>query len=302
MMVIAEQFQWNVVYPGPDGKLGRYLIFPKTTDLRWPTLPEGDSHAWPEGIPGPAFMPTPEAAKVLKEFIDARNRLGKDFTDPAGFDDDWQQALGRPVYVPRNEPVRIVLGSKDVLHSFFLPNHRVKLDAVPGLRGEIYFTATRGSAEEEAKTRKRVPVDELAKLVVPGGPEWALEIPPGDPKGEDVGSPDDPAYSRRYVMEVTTRKRVRGQMRDVTEKVTVATHGFAVTAQMAEDLKKANITEVQVYVPKYWDLVCEELCGIGHTKMQGKLVVLEPEEYQRRFGRRTGPTTGPAPAIASRDR
>jgi heme/copper-type cytochrome/quinol oxidase subunit 2 len=305
MMVIAEQFNWNVVYPGPDGKLGRYLIFPKTTDLRWPTLPEGDSYVWPEGVPGPAFMPTKDAATKLKEFIDAKNRLGKDFTDPAGKDDDWQQALGRPVYVPRSEPVRIILGSKDVLHDFFLPNHRVKLDAVPGLRGEIYFTATKGSAEYETASRKRVSLDDLRKLAVPGGPEYTLEIPPDDPRGEDVGAPGDPSSFRRYwqEVEVTERKRVGGRMTTVKtkKKETLASHGTQITAKLVDELKAAGFTEVQVYVPKYWDLVCEELCGIGHTKMQGKLVVLEPKDYERRFGRQTGPTPATQPVIASRE-
>ena len=29
MMVIGEQFQWNIIYPGPDGKVGKYLRFPQ---------------------------------------------------------------------------------------------------------------------------------------------------------------------------------------------------------------------------------------------------------------------------------
>ena len=148
-------------------------------------------------------------------------------------------------------------------------------------------------------------VDELAGLVgKPGSPEYTLEIPADDPKGEDVGTPGELSYTRRYTKEVTTRKRVRGRMTDVKEKVTLATQGFQITPDVADDLKANGFTEVQVYVPKYWDLVCEELCGAGHTKMQGKLVVLEPEEYKRRFGRRDGPTTAPAatqPTIASRE-
>ena len=36
ILVIGQQFKWNVIYPGPDGKLGRYLIFPKPTDTKWP--------------------------------------------------------------------------------------------------------------------------------------------------------------------------------------------------------------------------------------------------------------------------
>ena len=45
--------------------------------------------------------------------------------------------------VPVNKPVKVYLMSRDVLHSFFLPHMRMKRDAVPGLRGVIYFTPTR---------------------------------------------------------------------------------------------------------------------------------------------------------------
>jgi len=45
--------------------------------------------------------------------------------------------------IPVNRPVRVVLRSKDVIHSFFLPHFRVKQDAVPGMAPEVVFTATR---------------------------------------------------------------------------------------------------------------------------------------------------------------
>ena len=37
------------------------------------------------------------------------------------------------ITVPFDRPVRMRLQSKDVIHSFFLPNFRVKQDAVPGM-------------------------------------------------------------------------------------------------------------------------------------------------------------------------
>lgn len=45
--------------------------------------------------------------------------------------------------VPANERVKIILESQDVLHSFFLPNLRVKQDAVPGLSTPIWFEANK---------------------------------------------------------------------------------------------------------------------------------------------------------------
>lgn len=45
------------------------------------------------------------------------------------------------LHVPLNEKVLIYLKSEDVLHSFFLPNLRVKQDIVPGSKIPIWFTA-----------------------------------------------------------------------------------------------------------------------------------------------------------------
>jgi len=53
-------------------------------------------------------------------------------------------------HVPVNKPVLISLRSKDVLHSFWLPNMRVKLDAVPGMTGKVWFTPTRTGVYEIA--------------------------------------------------------------------------------------------------------------------------------------------------------
>jgi cytochrome c oxidase subunit II len=51
--------------------------------------------------------------------------------------------LNNEMHVPVGKPVRIQLRSKDVIHSFFLPNMRLKQDAVPGLTIPLWFEATR---------------------------------------------------------------------------------------------------------------------------------------------------------------
>jgi cytochrome c oxidase subunit 2 len=79
LLVTAKQFEWNVTYPGPDGK-----------------LETGD------------------------DFV-KRNRL--------------ELPVGRNVVV--------TLASEDVIHSFFLPDFRVKQDAVPGMHIPVWFNATR---------------------------------------------------------------------------------------------------------------------------------------------------------------
>lgn len=47
------------------------------------------------------------------------------------------------LYVPAGRPVRLHLTSRDVIHSFFVPEFRIKRDAVPGMYTTAWFEATR---------------------------------------------------------------------------------------------------------------------------------------------------------------
>lgn len=97
--VVAEQFSWNVHYPGADGRFGR-------TDI---TL------------------------------VDPDNPLGLDRDDAAGKDDI---TTINQLNVPIGKPVLVILSSKDVVHSFALPQMRVKQDAIPGIVQPVWFTPT----------------------------------------------------------------------------------------------------------------------------------------------------------------
>jgi len=48
-----------------------------------------------------------------------------------------------PLHLPVGKQIRILITSADVLHSFWLPNFRLKLDAVPGLIQTINFTPSK---------------------------------------------------------------------------------------------------------------------------------------------------------------
>jgi len=47
------------------------------------------------------------------------------------------------LHVPANRPVRLLVTSRDVIHSVFVPAFRIKIDALPGRYTEIWFTATK---------------------------------------------------------------------------------------------------------------------------------------------------------------
>lgn len=47
------------------------------------------------------------------------------------------------LHVPLNMPVRLVMISQDVIHSFYVPAFRVKQDVLPGSYTQLWFTATK---------------------------------------------------------------------------------------------------------------------------------------------------------------
>ncbi|MBI4063588.1 MAG: cytochrome c oxidase subunit II [Elusimicrobia bacterium] len=98
--VTAEQFAWDIHYPGPDGKFGR----------RDPAL------------------------------VHASNVLGLDPNDPSALDDI---VTVNEMHIPLGRPTLMGLTSKDVIHSFFVPDFRIKQDAVPGMRIPVWFEPTK---------------------------------------------------------------------------------------------------------------------------------------------------------------
>ena len=63
------------------------------------------------------------------------NPLGVDRSHADGKDDVMVPTMAVPV----NKEIEVVLRSKDVLHNFFVPELRIKLDTVPGLEGKLRF-------------------------------------------------------------------------------------------------------------------------------------------------------------------
>jgi heme/copper-type cytochrome/quinol oxidase subunit 2 len=272
VLVIGQQFKWNFVYPGPDGKFGKYLVFPRPTDIAWPAGADGAPVMF-KNIPGPASLPYAEAVSAINEYIDSENPLGKDFTDPDGKDDNFEKAPGRGLVLPAHRPIEVQLTSKDVLHDFFLPNFRVKLDAVPGMRGHLYFTSTMTSADRRKFNDRTISLDELsAFLDQPGNSDAALIINETSPGTAQNKNQDRTGW--RYV-------RAGGQTitRNGLGFGDVETRNTRIAA-----LKEAGLTDVLLRVVEEsgdWELVCEGLCGQGHNTMTAKFTVLSNEEYNK---------------------
>jgi cytochrome c oxidase subunit II len=84
----------------------------------------------------------------FKQFIDLRSPPRAAYEVHAtgqrwkwGF--EYPEGLQHPeLHVPVNRDVRIMIQSVDVLHSLYIPEFRVKMDAVPGRYTELWFHAT----------------------------------------------------------------------------------------------------------------------------------------------------------------
>jgi cytochrome c oxidase subunit II len=73
--------------------------------------------------------------------IDDKNPLGLSPNDPNGQDDVVVQ--GDDLHLPIGKPVKVLLRSIDVLHDFYVPEFRAKMDMVPGMVTYYWFTPTR---------------------------------------------------------------------------------------------------------------------------------------------------------------
>lgn len=72
--------------------------------------------------------------------ISGDNPLGLDPDDHRSHDD---VVVDDALRLPVDRPVKVMLRSKDVIHSFFVPEFRAKMDMVPGMVTHFWFTPTR---------------------------------------------------------------------------------------------------------------------------------------------------------------
>lgn len=74
-------------------------------------------------------------------FVSAENPLGLNPEDPHGQDDVVIE--GDDLHLPLGKPAKMLLRSIDVLHNFYVPEFRAKMDLVPGMVTYVWFTPTR---------------------------------------------------------------------------------------------------------------------------------------------------------------
>jgi cytochrome c oxidase subunit 2 len=73
--------------------------------------------------------------------VSSDNPLGLNPNDPNGQDDVVID--GDDLHLPLGKPVKVFLRSLDVVHDFYVPEFRAKMDMIPGVVTYFWFTPTR---------------------------------------------------------------------------------------------------------------------------------------------------------------
>jgi cytochrome c oxidase subunit 2 len=103
------------------------------------------------------------------------------------------------LHVPANRPVRLLMTSRDVLHSFYVPDFRIKQDVLPGRYTETWFEATKPGryqvlCAEYCGTWHSQMWGEIVVMPGPEFDEWLLAQRRGLADRVDTGGDDGAAF------------------------------------------------------------------------------------------------------------
>ena len=159
--------------------------------------------------------------------------------------------------VPVDTDVVFHISSKDVIHSFFLPDSRLKQDLVPGLLGKVW---TRWDLIPvwDLATQKRVllTLDQYRAAAVATS-------------GYDFNSEPNPVKEGWY------------QFSDSAKINYLRYHYDRNSDPLAVEKGGKPTHEAPQYVLHYYEIACAQLCGNLHFGMRGTMRVLPPEDYAR---------------------
>ncbi|WP_457584230.1 cytochrome c oxidase subunit II [Ensifer canadensis] len=122
-MLTPGLFVWHQFVTVPDGASEVEVV--------------GQQWSWSYRLPGvDGKLGTSETRDISPE-----NSLGLNRNDPAALDDIVIE--GGELHLEIGKPVKVLLRSVDVLHDFYVPEFRAKMDMVPGMVTYFWMTPTR---------------------------------------------------------------------------------------------------------------------------------------------------------------
>jgi cytochrome c oxidase subunit 2 len=122
-MLTPGLFVWNQFVTVPDGASELEVV--------------GQQWAWAFRLPGKGGR----LGTSDTRYVSADNPLGVNPSDPHSQDN--LVIVGDDLHLPVGKPVKVLLRSIDVVHDFYVPEFRAKMDLMPGLVTRFWFTPIR---------------------------------------------------------------------------------------------------------------------------------------------------------------
>jgi cytochrome c oxidase subunit 2 len=129
---------FSVRYRRRPGEVGNPAETPPSRALEWfwTLTPLGFfmvMYVWGAEVYFDAYRPPSDASTI---YVVGKQWMWK-FQHPEG-----QREINR-LHVPVGRPIRLLLTSEDVIHSFFVPDFRMHMDVLPGRYTSVWFQASR---------------------------------------------------------------------------------------------------------------------------------------------------------------
>jgi cytochrome c oxidase subunit 2 len=132
-------FYFAIKYRRRGNEIPRAIVGSTLLETVWTVIPLGITmimFVWSTQVYIGLVTPPDDALEV---YVTGRQWMWK-LQHP-----DGQREINE-LHVPVGKPVKLILTSEDVIHSFFVPDFRVKQDAVPGRYTHIWFEASKPGA------------------------------------------------------------------------------------------------------------------------------------------------------------
>ena len=134
VLVVGAMIYFAIKYRYREGVKTKYITHNLALEAAWiavPTLLLLIIFGWGYSVYHEMRQPPADAYEI--------HVIGKQWNWSFQYDDG--RTTGGEVYAPLGRPVKLIMTSADVLHGFFIPNFRIKQDAVPGMYTSIWFEA-----------------------------------------------------------------------------------------------------------------------------------------------------------------
>ena len=128
----------------------------------------GMQFKWFIGYPG---ADNEFGSRDIIQYGSIQNLLGLDPKDEKGYDDLYAEEI----VIPVNKEIAFDLNALDVIHDFYLPHFRVKMDAIPGVPTRLKITPDRTTAEMREITGNPEFNYELACAELCGTGHWNMK-------------------------------------------------------------------------------------------------------------------------------